>query len=411
MILFKMAWRNNWRHGWRSALTMAAVVFGLSITIWGFCLTEGSHEQIIRNSVESFTGHVQVHRAGFHDDPGLRKVFYPDSQFVPGIEGDVPGLASWSFRISTFGLASVGETSFAAMIVGIEPERERTFIHWDQKIEQGSYLEPDDIDGALVGADLAENLGIGVGDTVIIVTQDYYGSLAGALRVVRGTVRSHARELDRGGLLLSLRSIQEMLSMHGMANTAVVMAASSEQVPQLIAELENRLGDDGLEVIGWRRIMPDIVQAVELDNVFGVLTNLILLLVIGFTVLNTFLMSVMERIREFGIMRSLGASPGHIVGLIALEAALLVGLGFVLANIIGIGASVYNSIHPLDFSEMGGDEIYKHYGMDPRIFTRLTWYTLVYPNIFVAVVILLALIYPAWRAARISPAEAVSRRH
>jgi putative ABC transport system permease protein len=410
MILFKLAWRNNWRHRWRSALTLAAVVFGLSITIWGFCITEGSHEQIILNSVESFTGHLQVHRSGFHDDPGLRKVFYPDSQFVPRLNGDVPGLANWGFRISTFGLASVGETSFAAMMVGIEPEREKEFIHWDQKIEQGSYLAPDDIDGALVGADLAENLDIGVGDTVIIVTQDYYGSLAGALRVVRGTVRSHAKELDRGGLLVSLASAREMLSMQGMANTAVVMATNSEQVPQLIAELRNRLEEDGLEVIGWRKIMPDIVQAVELDNVFGVLTNLILLLVIGFTVLNTFLMSVMERIREFGIMRSLGASPGRIVGLIVFEATLLVGLGFVLANLVGIGASAYNSVYPLDFSEMGGDEIYKHYGMDPRIYARLTWQTLVYPNIFVASVILLSLIYPAWRAAKIKPAEAVSRR-
>ncbi len=411
MILFKLAWRNNWRHRWRSGLTAAAVVFGLSITIWGFCFTEGSHEQIIRNSVESFTGHVQVHRKGFHDDPSLRKVFYPDSQFVPELEGGVPGLANYSFRISTFGLASVGETSFAAMIVGIQPEREQEFIHWDRKIEQGRYLHPGDINGALVGADLAENLGIGIGDTVIIVTQDYYGSLCGALRVVRGTVRSHARELDRGGLLISLASAREMLSMQGMANTAVVMATGSEQVPQLISELDNRLGAGGLEVIGWRRIMPDIVQAVELDNVFGILTNLILLLVIGFTVLNTFLMSVMERIREFGIMRSLGASPGRVVGLIVVEAALLVGLGFVLANIVGIGASVYNSVHPLDFSEMGGDELSKFYGMDPRIYTRLTWQTLVYPNLFVAVVILLALIYPAWRAARISPAEAVSRRH
>ncbi|MBW7997062.1 MAG: ABC transporter permease [Candidatus Glassbacteria bacterium] len=408
MIFFKLAWRNNWRHRWRSVLTVTAVVFGLSLTIWGFCLTEGSHEQIIRNSVESFTGHLQVHRRGFHDDPGLRKVFAPDSEFAAVLDSGIPGLDDWGLRISTFALASVGETSFAAMMVGIEPERERRFIHWDEKIEAGTYLQPGDIEGALVGADLAENLRIGIGDTVIIVTQDYYGSLSGALRVVRGTIRSHAPQLDRAGLLVSLESAREMLDMQGKANTAVVMATSSEEVEPLIAELQSRLAGQELEVIGWREILPDLVQLVELDNIFGILTNLILLLVIGFMVLNTFLMSVMERIREFGIMRSLGASPGRVVGLILFEAALLVGLGFVLANAVGIGASVYNSIHPLDFSGMG-DEIYKHYGMDPRIYARVTWYTLIYPNLFVAAVILLALVYPAWRAARIGPAEAVSR--
>ena len=411
MILLKLAWRNNWRHRWRSSLTVAAVVFGLSITVWGFCISEGSHEQMIVNSVESFSGHIQIHSEGFQDDPGVRKVFRPDKGLAALLDsGDVPGLADWGLRISTFGLASVGETSFAAMLVGIEPEREQRFIHWDKKMETGRYLRDGEIDAVMVGADLAENLEIGVGDTVIIVTSDYYGSLSGALRVVCGTFRSHSPELDRSGLLISLASAQEIMSMQGMANTAVLMATSSEQVDPLISELKNRLQGQGLEVIGWREIMPEIVQAVELDSVFGVMTNLILLLVIGFMVLNTFLMSVIERIREFGIMRSLGASQGKVVGLIVFEAVLLVGVGFLLANAIGIGASVYNSIHPLDFSG-AGDEIYKYYGMDPRIYARVTWQTLIYPNLFVAAVIVLALIYPAWRAARIKPAEAVSRRH
>ncbi|MEA1997446.1 MAG: FtsX-like permease family protein, partial [Gemmatimonadota bacterium] len=164
-----------------------------------------------------------------------------------------------------------------------------------------------------------------------------------------------------------------------------------------------------MEVIPWYEILPDLVQAVELDSVFGLITNAILILVIGFMVLNTFLMSVMERIREFGIMRSLGASPARVVGLIALEALLLVGAGFFLGNALGLAASWYHSIHPLDMSGMG-DEVYKMYGMDPRIYAKLCLKTFFYPNLFVMLIIVLALIYPAWRSSQIKPAEAIARR-
>ena len=409
MILFKLAWRNNWRHRWRSGLTIAAIVFGLSITIWGFCITDGSHEQIIRNSVESFTGHIQLHRAGYHDDPGLRKFLARDGEIEPLLASLRPEASDWSSRITTFGLASVGETSFAAMLVGIEPEREERFIHWREKIAGGAYLDESDLEGALIGANLAENLGIGLGDTVIVVTQDYYGSLAGALRVVRGIFRSYAPELDRSGLLMTLASMQKFLAMEDKVSTVVVMTASGKDVEPVREKLVAALGSRGIEVIPWQRILPELVQAVELDNVFGVVTNGVLLLVIGFMVLNSFLMSVMERIREFGMMRSLGASPARVVGVIVLEALLLVGLGFVIANLIGLGASWYNSVHPLDFSGMG-EEVYKFYGMDPRIYARLSFKTIFYPNFFVVLVIALALVYPAWRAARIRPAEAVARR-
>jgi len=409
VILFIMAWRNNWRHKWRSALTISAIVFGLSLNIWGFCLTEGSHEQWIRNSVESFSGHIQIHRLGYQDDPSLRLSFTPDSSLFRLLGQQRPVVKDWGARITTFGLASVGETSFAAMVVGIEPEREAHFIHWDGKIEKGGYLAAGDMQGVLIGADLADNLDVGLGDTVIIVTQDFYGSLAGALRVVRGMFRSYSPELDRSGLLISLHSAQEMLSMEDRVNTIVVMASSSEEVETVRAALARGLDSDKMEVIPWYEILPDMVQAVELDNVFGLLTNVILLLVIGFMVLNTFLMSVLERMREFGIMRSLGAGPARVIGLIVIEACFLTLVGYILANAIGVTASWYNSIHPLDFSGYG-EEVYKMYGMDPRIYAHLTFRMVLYPNLMVMAVIALALIYPAWRASRIKPAEAVFRR-
>jgi len=409
VILLKMAWRNIWRHRWRSVLTIGAIVFGLSLNIWAFCLTEGSHEQWIRNSVESFSGHLQIHRAGYQDDPSLRLSFKPDSSLFQLLRQTNPSVRDWGARINTFGLASVGETSFAAMIVGIEPEREARFIHWGSKIEHGEYLAAGDMHGVLIGADLAKNLEVGLGDTVIIVTQDFYGSLAGALRVVRGMFRSYSPELDRSGLLVSLHSAQEMLSMGDRVNAIVVMVSSSEEVETVQTALVQGLDNEKMEVIPWYEILPDIVQAVELDNVFGLLTNAILLLVIGFMVLNTFLMSVLERMREFGIMRSLGASPARVIGLIALEAFFLILVGYALANAIGVTASWYNSIHPLDFSGYG-EEVYKMYGMDPRIYAHLTLKMVLYPNLMVLAVIALSLVYPAWRASRIKPAEAVFRR-
>ena len=409
MILFRMAWRNNWRHKWRSALTIGAIVFGSSLTIWGFCLTDGSHEQFIRNWVESFSGHLQINRRGYHDDPSLRRSFTPDSTLLRIFRRQNPEVVGWSERITTFALASVGETSFAAMLVGIQPQREGRFIHWDRKMVEGEYLDPQDMEGALIGVDLAANLGVNVGDTVIVVTQDYFGALAGALRVIRGKFRSYSPQLDRGAILMNLASAQDMLSMEGRINELVVMTSSSDNVKPLVRNLNRELEGTSLEAVPWYEILPDLIQLVELDNIFGLLTNAILVLVIGFMVLNTFLMSVMERIREFGVMRSLGASLAQVVRLIVLEAALLTAVGLVLGNLIGIAASWYNEIHPLDMSGYG-DEVYKMYGLDPRIYANLSWETVFWPNFFIVLIIGLALIYPAFRASRIKPAEAVLRR-
>ena len=389
MIILKMAWRNVWRNRWRTALTIGAICFGASLTIWGFCLAEGSHEQIIRASVEAFSGHLQIHRLGYHEDQRLRRAFVPDSGLYRLLKDRNPAITDWGARITTFGLVSVGETSFAAMVLGIEPEAESRFIHWDRKLERGEYLEPSDENGALVGANLADNLGISPGDTIIIVTQDYYGALTGGLRVVRGTFRSYSAELDRAAVLINL--------------------SSNDRVDPLKQSLSSALEGQDMEVITWYEILPDLVQLMELDNFFGLITEAILVLVIGFMVLNTFLMSVMERIREFGVMRSLGASPGRVVITIALEAMLLSAVGLFLGNLLGIAASWYNSIHPLDFSGMG-EEVYKFYGMDPRIYAMVSLDTVLIPNFIIMGVVILALIYPAFRASHIKPVDALARR-
>jgi len=409
LIILKMSWRNVWRNKWRTSLTIGAICFGASLTIWGFCLTEGSHEQIIRASVEAFSGHLQLHRLGYHEDQRLRRAFVPDSGLYRLLESHNPAITDWSARVTTFGLVSVGETSFAAMVLGIEPEAEARFIRWDRKLEQGEYLEPSDEHGALVGADLADNLGVALGDTIIIVTQDYYGAMTGGLRVVRGMFRSYAAELDRGAVLINLSSAQHLLSMEDRVNTLVLMASANDLVDPLKEALESPLAGWDMEVITWYEILPDLIQLIELDNVFGLITEAILVLVIGFMVLNTFLMSVLERIREFGVMRSLGASPGRVVITIMLEAVLLSAVGLFLGNLLGITASWYNSIHPLDFSG-AGEEIYKFYGMDPRIYALISLHTVLTPNLIVLGIIVLALIYPSFRAANIKPVDALARR-
>ncbi|MFC1614540.1 ABC transporter permease [Gemmatimonadota bacterium] len=409
MILFKMSWRNVWRNKWRTVLTIGAICFGVSLMVWGFCLTDGSHEQIIRASVEAFSGHLQINRRGYHDDQRLRLGFVPDSSLYGLIESHKPAVTDYSARITTFGLISVGETSFAGMLLGIEPEAEARFIHWDRKLEQGEYLDPADEYGALVGTDMAGNLGVSLGDTIIIVTQDYYGALTGGFRVVRGIFRSYAAELDRSAVLINLASAQHLLSMDKRVNTLVLMASNNEDVDPLKESLVSSLTDRDMEIKTWYEILPDLVQFVELDSFFGALTEMILVLVIGFMVLNTFLMSVMERIREFGVMRSLGASPGRVVVTIVLEALLLTAVGLLIGNLIGLTASWINSIYPLDFSGMG-EEVYKEYGMDPRIYALINLKTVLVPNLLIIGVVILALIYPAIRASRIKPVEALARR-
>ncbi|MEJ2034302.1 MAG: ABC transporter permease, partial [Deltaproteobacteria bacterium] len=319
-----MAWRNIWRNTRRSLLTMAAICFATLLLVFMLSWQFGSYDTMINASVAIHTGHLQVQAAGYQENPQIRKVV-PDPQQVGAILHRTPEVAAYTFRADGFALISSKTRTLGVSVVGIDPKREVEVSTLAKMIRQGHFLAPGDRDQALVGRLLARNLKAGIGDELVLLGQGRDGSIAAAVVRIKGIFDSGLDEFDRGVMHLPLAYFQEVFSMDGGVNRVVAVCRSLEAVPAakaaVQAQLDRLAGPVRLVALSWRDLNPGLVQGIHLDLVSGFIFYLILIVVVAFSILNTFLMAIFERTREFGVMLAMGTAPGRLIRILLLESA------------------------------------------------------------------------------------------
>ncbi len=405
MLLLAMAWRNVWRHRRRSALTIATISLGLAFNIFMRAIGDGFHEQMVDNSVRAHIGHIQIHRAGYHDDPGIAKTIRDPDAVREAVAG-LSGVRGWSLRVLGDGLASTAANSAGVGIVGIDPREEPGVTTIHRAVVEGSYLDPAMERPALIGDRLARALQARPGDSLVLLVQAADGSMGGEKYSIAGIFRSGAPELDRGMVYLLRRDAQELFALGDRVTEAVLLLDSSRRVPEVTERLAASLNEAGLEVLPWYVVEPYIQQFIELDDAFFYVIVLILFIVISAGILNTILMSVFERVREFGVMMSLGAKPRQVVWLVVQEAALLGLVSMAIGGLIGCALTLYYASAGMDFSAWA--EGAAAIGMTTTVaYPKLTAANLVLSNLSVLAVVMIVSLYPAVRAARLRPVEAI----
>jgi putative ABC transport system permease protein len=405
MLFFSMAWRNVWRNRRRSLLTIVAISLGLAFNIFMRAIGDGFHEQMVDNSVRAHIGHLQVHRAGYHDDPGLNKTL-PAPQEVERAIQSLPGLRGYSLRVLGDGLASTAENSAGVAIVGIDPARERTVTTVDRGVVKGEYLRAGVERPILIGERLAVNLKADVDDKVVLLVQAADGSMGANLFRVRGIFRSGSPELDRGVAFVLREDAQALFGLQSRITEAAVLLDSSRAVPVARNLLQSKLAGKNLEVLAWYEVEPFLLQFIELDDAFFYVIVVFFFVVISIGILNTIMMSVFERVREFGVMMALGTKPRQIVKLVVEEAFLLGLVGVAIGSAIGVAASVYFAREGMNLSAWA--EGVAAAGMTSTVvYTKLTAANLILSNLSVLAVVMLVGLYPAMHAARLRPVEAI----
>jgi putative ABC transport system permease protein len=405
MIFFNMAWRNVWRNRRRSALTVLAITLGLAFNIFMRAIGDGFHEQMVDNSVRSHIGHLVVHRAGYHDDPGINKTLPDPAQVDQAIQA-LPGLRAYSLRVLGDGLASTAENSAGVAIVGIDPAKERMVTTINRGIVKGEYLREGEKRPILIGDRLAVNLKASLGDKVVLLVQAADGSMGANLFHVVGIFRSGAPELDRGMAFILRQDAQALFSLQNRETEAVVLLTSSLEVPAAQQALQSKLSGKNVEVLTWYQVEPFLLQFIQLDDAFFYIIVIIFFVVISIGILNTIMMSVFERVREFGVMMALGTKPRQIIKLVVQEAFVLALVGAVIGSAIGISASVYFATAGMNLSAWA--EGAAALGMtSTMVYTKLTAANVVLSNLSVVGVVVLVGLYPALHASRMRPVEAI----
>ncbi len=401
----RLAWRNLWRNSRRTWLTVGAMVFSNVMLVFMISLQLGSYKVMIENSLAAFTGHLQVQQEGYQDRPKMRKSFANAMQRAADLRAELE-LSSVAVRATAFALASSEDRSFGIQLLGVEPDFEPLVSTLPGLIQQGSWFSGNDAKEVVLGVVLARNLKVGLGDEITFMGSGRDGSFAAGIATVVGILDSGMADVDRSLAQLPLGYFDSVFTMQGQAHHIVITVPLLAQVADYQARIAALIADDPeLVVLDWDALMPGLQQAIRADMSSAWFIYSILIVLVAFSVLNTQLMSVLERTREFGIMMALGLRPGRLGWLVALETFLMALLGLTIGVLLGYLLSLYLSY--AGFSVSGMEELNQRFNMPARMYPEVSLLSLLWGPSIVFAGAMVAAIYPSLRLLRLQPVTAM----
>jgi ABC-type lipoprotein release transport system permease subunit len=410
--MLRLAARSVGRNARRSLLTAAAMVIGLALLIFSRSLSEGSHEQWIESAVRMGTGHVAIQAPDFLET--LKLDHRLEAEAVERSIRAVEELAAtesveWTARLAVNGLASSSASALPVRVEGVDPLREAAFTDLDDKLQEGRYLQPDDRLHAYVGVAFARRLDLEVGDRFVVTAQSATGEVEGQLLRVAGTYRTGIQEVDEGLVQVPIETAREWLHTPGAITTLAVVFESSRVTGRALRALDETLGGDGdIEVLGWREASPLLDSAIRLDDYGGYMFHTILFAIIALAILNAVLMSVLGRRREFGILQAMGLTGWETGFVVFGEGMFLTAASGVVGMAVGLAVTWLFFRDGLDFSVfMEGGMSSAGGVVDPVILPKFYSGDVRLSVYFILVIGTLASLYPALRASRMDPAEAM----
>jgi putative ABC transport system permease protein len=384
---------------------MGAMVFSNILLVFMMSFQFGTYGLMIENTLKVFTGHLQVQAPGYNDDQKMR-------QTVPGI---VPlaeliraGLGSTTVaaRAQAFALASSKERSYGIAIYGVEPGFEPQVSNIPGLISSGRYLEEGDAAEIVIGSVLARNLRVDLGDEITLLGTGVDGSFAAAVVNVVGIFSSGVKDIDRNIAEISLAQFQDIFFMQGAGHLISIVAADLDSVDQLKLDVTALLPPStDLVVHDWNVLQPGLKQAIQADMGSSFFMYFILVVLVAFSVLNTQLMSVLERTHEFGIVMSLGLTPGRLGRLVVLETAMMGLVGTLLGMLAGALLTAW--VGSVGFTIPGMEEMGAQFNLPSRMYPQLSTLSLLAGPLIVLLFTMLASVYPAVRLRWLHPVEAM----
>jgi ABC-type lipoprotein release transport system permease subunit len=404
-ITSRLAWRNVWRHPRRTWLTIGAMVFSNALLVFLISLQFGMYELMIDNSLQAFTGHLQVQASGYKDEMKMRQVVPNAGVLAENIKEELE-LATISVRSAAFVLLSSDDRSYGVQVFGVDPESELLVSTIPGLVREGRFLQETNAQEIVIGKVLARNLRVGLGDELTLLGSGRDGSFAAAVAIVVGIFDSGVTDFDRSIAEIPLGFFSDVFYMDGAGHSIVILTPDLAEIAVYKLQAEAMLPASGkLVVHDWDALQPGLKQMIQADISSAFFMYGILVILVAFSVMNTQLMSVLERTHEFGIVMSLGVTPGRLGRLVILETAMMAFAGLMLGALIGGLLTLYFTYN--GFSYPGMDQLAANFNLPGRFFPKVTVLTLFLGPIVVFAGSILAALYPALRLHFLHPVEAL----
>ena len=406
-MLLKLAWRNIWRNKRRTFITVASILFAVFFASFVRSIQKGTWDNMIDNVVNFYFGYAQVHQDGYWAEQSLDKAF-PIDEKLQALPDDIASLDLIVPRIESFALASFETNTHGVLVVGIDPSKEDAMTKLSKRITKGNYLTTDD-QGAIIGIGVAEKLGMQVGDTLVLISQGYHGVNAAGKYAVKGLVKFGSPNLNKQLVYLSLPEAQYFYGAEGLVTSAALKINAKKEVDNTIKAVKANLNSDEYEVLNWEQMIPELVEARQLDTAGNMIILIILYILIAFGIFGTVLMMVKEREYEFGVLTAIGMKRTNLAGIIWLETLIIGAVGTILGILFSAPIIYYFHKNPIDMSGMGEEytATYEKFGMEPVLPAAFEWPIFMEQALIVFIIVSIMAIYPLWQIWKLKPVEAM----
>jgi ABC-type lipoprotein release transport system permease subunit len=413
--LLRLAWRNLWRNPRRTLIAMTAIGVGYAMLLFVACLMGGLRQQMIESGTGLILSDIEVHAPDYYPDRPIQLTLggrkgTEVGALLAATAAD-PRIQAASPRAYAYGLVSGTHQSAGVQLFGVVPDLEQKVTTLQTRMVKGVYLNDGAPKGVVMGDKLAATIGVDVGSEVVLLTPAADGSTGNDLYKVAGMFHTGLEAMDQGLVVMSLGALQDLLRLPpGRIHEVGIKLHDIATATAVAAALESQLGKAfPVRVRPWQELAPELADYVQFNRRVTFILFFIFFLSAAMGIVNTMLMAIIERTRELGMLMAVGMRPVQVVGLIVAEAGSLAAASLILGGVLGIPLLWYLQIHGLNLGGDRGAVSLAGIVVGPLWHGKQDFTAYSEAALGLAITALAAALYPAMRAARFRPAEALRK--
>lgn len=404
-MLIKLAWRNIWRNKKRSLITITAIVIAVFLAICMRSLQLGMYDNMIKNVVGSYSGHVQIHSNGYWEEQTIDNAFLYNDSLIKIIENNT-NVEHTTKRIQSGCLSSFDDLSKFVFVNGIEPQKEQLMTNWNKRLMEGELLTPNS-SSINIGKGIAKYYNIKVGDTLIFVGQGYHGMQAVGAFPVCGILDMKNPNLNNVSVFMSLSTAQDFLSANDLMTHLIINKKEYTDEESIVSSLSENFNEE-YEIMTWQEMMPEIEQVIQADSAGGLVMIFILYMIITFGIFGTVLMMTQERKYEFGVVVSIGMRKIKLMIAMVYETIFLTSIGVLSGIILSRPLVLYFYNNPLEFPAEQAEMI-ENQGFEAVIPFMSSYDIPITHGLIIFFISLFISIYPVITIYNLNPVKAMKR--
>ncbi len=404
-MLLKLAWRNIWRSPTRSFVVIGAIIIGVWSVIFLLGIMGGIANSYINNAIQKETSHIQIHHVDFPKDKECKYYLNNSNEILKKVE-NIPTVKGTTMRSLSNVMIASSRATRGVKVNGIMPQREKDLTGIKESIIEGKYLDEARKNSIIISSRLAKKLKVKIRSKVVLTFQNIDGEIiSGAFRV-SGIFNTKNAVYDENTAFVNSRDLNKLLGKENIGHEVLIYLDDMKNIEPTLAQLKELFPDKLVQ--SYEEILPELKLFENQIKIGGKIYMVIFMLALIFGIINTMLMAVLERVRELGMLMAVGMNKIKVFFMIVLETVILGFFGAPIGILLGYVMTSYFSQQGINLAFFG-EEGMQQFGMTTFIYPIVN--TDDYSSLAFAVFVtaLLASIYPAIKAIRLKPVEAIRK--